>query len=51
MGSCCITQGAQHSTLWQCRGLGWVWGWGEGRDICLFMTDSHCCMAEANTTF
>ena len=30
-------------------------GWGsegevqEGRDLCVLMADSHCCMAEANT--
>ena len=32
-------------------------GWGsegevqEGRDLCVLMADSHCCMAEANTMF
>ena len=28
MGSCCITQGAQHSTIWQPGGVGWERGVG-----------------------
>ena len=30
MGSWCITQGAQHSTMWQSRWMRWGGGWGEG---------------------
>ena len=39
----------------QCDDLeGWdgggVEGGSRGRDICIFMADSHCCMEESNTT-
>ena len=49
------TQGAQPSSaLWQPRGVGWGGVLGgeiqEGGDICILMADSHCCMAETNTT-
>ena len=36
VGSCCITQEPQPCALCQ-----------EGRDICILMADSRCCMAEA----
>ena len=52
MGSCCITQGTQPTTLQQSRGMGWWWGGKEvqeGGDIRTLMTDSHC-MAETNKT-
>ena len=53
VGSCCITQGAQLSALWQPRGVGWG-GAGrevqEGGDMYILMADSCCCMAETNTT-
>ena len=52
MGRCCMTQGAQCSTLWQPRGMGWVRGGGEvqeGGGICILMADSCYCMAESNT--
>ena len=52
MENCCLTQGAQHGTLWQQGGVGQV-GCGkespEGGDMCILMAESHCCMAEANT--
>ena len=49
-----IAQGAQLGALW-CGDLnGWAAGCGrevqEGRDVCLHMDDSLCCMAETNTT-
>ena len=46
-----ITKGAQPGL---CDNLkGWDRGWGgsktlEGRDICILMADSCCCMAETN---
>ena len=44
-------QGAQFGALWWPRGV----GWGgrevqEGRDTCIHTDDSHCCIAETNTT-
>ena len=54
MGSCCLTPRAQPGALWQPKGVGWGGGLGgeiqEGRDICVLTADSHCCMAETNTT-
>ena len=49
VGSCCIIQEGQPGALWQSRGVGWSREEGGG-DICILMTDSLCCMAEANTT-
>ena len=51
MGNCYIAQGAQPNAHGQPRGV----GWGiereaqEGGDICILMTESCCCMPEANT--
>ena len=54
MGSGYIIQGTQPGTLGQPRGVGWGQEWegysGGGGDICILMTDSHCCMAETKTT-
>ena len=39
MGICCVTQGAQASTLWQPRGVGrgWRWeGWFRMEGICVY---------------
>ena len=52
MASGYVTQRAQ---LVLCDNLGDELGRGrreaqEGGDICLLMADSHCCMAETNTT-
>ena len=52
-GKCCIAQGVQTRTLDSLEG--WAEGWGgrevlEGGGICISMADSHCCMAETNTS-
>ena len=50
-GKLLITKGAQPGL---CDNLkGWDRGWGgsktlEGRDICILMADSCCCMAETS---
>ena len=30
-------------------GVGWGWEVQEGRDICVLVADSRCCMVEVNT--
>ena len=59
MGSHCITQGAQPSSLWKARavGTGRMWEGGSngrevqmGGNICIPVADSCWCMAEMNTT-
>ena len=47
MGSCFMTQGAQPGEGGMGRGKGGMW---EGGDVCIPAADSHCCMAETNTT-
>ena len=50
MRSCCVAQGAQSGTVWWPGGMGWGEGRGdrEGGDICIIMTNLHCCVAETN---
>ena len=57
VGSWCIPQGAQPDALCQLRGVGTAGAQGaewesdsRRRDVCVLMTDSHCCMAETNET-
>ena len=54
MGICCVIQGAQARARCQPRGVGGVGDWREVQeegDICIPVTDSCCCMAEANPIF
>ena len=47
-GKLLYNMGAQCSTVWQGRGMGWSRGWREDQeegDICILTSDSHCCTA------
>ena len=52
VGSCCVIRELNSSVLCDSLRVGW---WGgrevqEGGDICILMSDSHCCTTEINTT-
>ena len=54
VGTCYKAQGAQLSTLWWPRWLGWRVGWKggpRGRECVIYMVNSLHCPAESNTTF